>query len=1006
MNGRFAACALIVCMLALSTFVSFVVHGNERRNSVCTHDDGVTYLDYRAPKAEVEPNNDAATATVVASGDYRVGSVNNATDEYDYYKINLTTSKMITVIMNFTGNDACDIDLMILDSAENVVDASYYYNPEYVSYTTDSTESGTFYIVVEAYDGAGNYEMNISVKTKPIADTNDDFATADSLTFTAGTATKNGNLYRNYDRYDYYKVPLHVYGDYADMLTVSLDTSSNWLDVDFNIWVYDPFGFTCVGMSSEIYDPYESVSFIANTNGTYFIEIGLALDSEGYDDSPSGEYIMTVDILTDQPYVNDGNNDPWNATEMSSWTDFRSGSLSVDNLNDFYKVNASNGDFIEIAMNVSIDADFDLYICKLLPAIPMPYGLEILNSSTEWMGETEYATLSVNATTAGTIYIVASFWDGMGTYGFNNLPPSIDNFAPSNALPIELQYGSLAYFSVNASDPNAGTSLTYTWYVDDEESATGTDNTFNFTNDYTGMYNVTVEVSDGLVYSYVDWQVSVNGRPKLNPSPLDERIYMNEGTTRTFSVDAQDVDIPMTYEWALDGTTLAASGSSYAFYADYESSGLHFISVKVTDSTMLYSVYSWEVRITDINRPPTIISLTPSDADVNIQEGDVQAFSVNANDPENGTMVTIDWYLDNNLVGSGSSYSLDSTGLTIGMHVLRVSVTDSNEASPGNNESSWNVNIIANAPPYISASAPSLTWAINENSDQVFSVTATDAEGKPLTYTWQVNGNQVASGSSSSYDFVTNYSSAGSYVVTVIISDGVKESRLSWNLTVADVSQAPQISTYTPSMSTITIQEAGGDLTFSISATDPDGLVSASQVSWFINDSEVGTGFSYTYTPTYDSAGVYVVKAVVRDSSNAALKVNMTWLLTVQDKNRAPVAVISAPANLAKYKDSQKITFDASGSNDPDGEEITFKWSDGIKILSTSSMFETKLKGGTHTITLEVKDIRGLSSNATVTLKVSTEQKSPGFPAVEALGALALVVLCAFALARVRGKWM
>jgi len=955
----------------------------------------------RAPKPEVEPNNDMTTAIQVVSGDFRIGSVNNATDTYDYYKIDLTTSKMLVVIMNFSGNDDCDLDLIIYDSEGSMLDASYYYNPEYVSYTTSSTESGTFYICVEAYDGAGNYEMNISVKAKPTADNNDDFTTADSLSFSAGSAQVNGYLYRNYDRYDVYKVPLHVYSDHTDLLIVDLDTSSNWLDVNFNIWVYDPFGFTCVAMSSEYYDPYESVSIPANVNGTYFIEISIATDSEGYDDSPSGSYSLSVTIQYNEPYENDGNNDPWNATLLSSWTEFRGGSLSVSNVNDFYKVTASNGDFIQIYMNVSLYADFDLYLCRLLPATPMPYGLEVLNASMEWMGDSEYVTLNVNATTAGTIYIVASYWDGEGNYGFNNQPPTITTYSPSNAAPLTLQYGNSIDFSVQATDPNAGTTFTYTWYVNDEEVKTGPDNTFSFSNEYTGTYNITAEVTDGLDYVYVDWQVIVNGRPKITPSPLDERIYMNEGTSRTFSVTVEDPDTPFSYEWKFDEQIISSSGNSINFYADYEYSGVHSISVRVTDSSMLYSAYSWDVLITDINRPPMILSRTPANSEVYINEGSSQTFSINANDPENGSAIYIQWYLDGNLMVDGDSFVLDTVGIPPGVHYVKASVSDSNVISPGENETVWTVTIVANLPPTISATTPSLTWNIHENTEQVFSVTANDPEGQTLSYTWFVNDIQVASGSAS-YTFIANYTSSGDYVVSVVVSDGVKSSRVNWNLTVIDVSQPPVISAYTPTTSTITVEEMSGDVTFTITANDPDGLVNSQFVSWYLNDSEVGRGFTYKYTPTYESAGVYVVRVVVTDSVNPTLKANMTWILTVQNKNRAPNAVIASPANLAKFKDTQKITFDSTGTSDPDGDELSYKWVSGNKILGTSPILETKLGAGTRTVTLEVRDLEGLSSNASVTLKISSESKSPGMNAEFAILAFAFLAIILITFGRKR----
>jgi hypothetical protein len=179
-------------------------------------------------------------------------------------------------------------------------------------------------------------------------------------------------------------------------------------------------------------------------------------------------------------------------------------------------------------------------------------------------------------------------------------------------------------------------------------------------------------------------------------------------------------------------------------------------------------------------------------------------------------------------------------------------------------------------------------------------------------------------------------------------------------------------------------------------------LVNSQFVAWYINNTEVGKGFTYTYTPNYESAGVYVVKVIVTDSANPTLKANMTWILTVQNKNRAPNAVIASPANLAKFKDTQKITFDSTGTTDPDGDTLSYKWVSGNKILGTSPTLETKLGAGTRIVTLEVSDLGGLSSNASVTLKISSESKSPGMNFEIALLAFAFVAIAIIVFRRKR----
>ena len=81
-------------------------------------------------------------------------------------------------------------------------------------------------------------------------------------------------------------------------------------------------------------------------------------------------------------------------------------------------------------------------------------------------------------------------------------------------------------------------------------------------------------------------------------------------------------------------------------------------------------------------------------------------------------------------------------------------------------------------------------------------------------------------------------------------------------------------------------------------------------------------------------------------------------------------------------------------TEDEEGDDITFTWKDGDKVLGTCSPFEYgKLGAGKHTITVVADDGTGVTEQ---TLGVTVTEESPGVGLVAALAAMVLASLVAF----------
>ncbi len=92
-------------------------------------------------------------------------------------------------------------------------------------------------------------------------------------------------------------------------------------------------------------------------------------------------------------------------------------------------------------------------------------------------------------------------------YYFIDLPPTIDSFSPLN-LEQTINEGDSLQFTQTSSDLN-GNSLTYSWFLDNTQSAT-TQN-YTYVTDYTSSGNHTIKIiiSDGSLQSEKVWNVTV-----------------------------------------------------------------------------------------------------------------------------------------------------------------------------------------------------------------------------------------------------------------------------------------------------------------------------------------------------------------------------------------------------------------------------------------------------------------------------------------------------------------
>ena len=161
------------------------------------------------------------------------------------------------------------------------------------------------------------------------------------------------------------------------------------------------------------------------------------------------------------------------------------------------------------------------------------------------------------------------------------------------------------------------------------------------------------------------------------------------------------------------------------------------------------------------------------------------------------------------------------------------------------------------------------------------------------------------------------------------------------------------------------------------SSFDPEG--SALTYAWSFGDGATSTGAAPSHT--YSTSGVFTVSLVVDDSILTSGVVSTTATITTVP-NDPPVADPGGPYN---GTEDVPLSFDGTGSSDPDLDPLTYAWDFGDGNNGTGDTpTHTYLAGGSYSVTLVVND--GLvdsppvTTTATITEVNDVPVADPGGP--------------------------
>ena len=367
------------------------------------------------------------------------------------------------------------------------------------------------------------------------------------------------------------------------------------------------------------------------------------------------------------------------------------------------------------------------------------------------------------------------------------------------------------------------------------------------------------------------------------------------------------------YEWDLDGNGSyeTDTGSTPSASKSYDTAGDVSVGLRVTDNTGETATTTRTVTVQG-TLPTASFTATPNPAST----GDQVNFDASGSSDPEGPIAKYEWDLDGNgsfETNTGTTASVAKTYPSKGSIAIGLRVTDSDGATA---TTTIGLTVLNKAP---SASFTATPNPVQTLAPVTFNASASsDSDGTVVKYEWDLDGNgSYETNTGTTPTTSRSFESAGDHEVGLRVTDD-DGSTGTTTRTVTALNQPPTASfTATPNpvqTGTAVNFNAGG-------STDPDGTIAKYQWDLDGNGSyETDTGSTPSATNTYAAASNVTVGLRVTDNNGDTA--TTTRALTVT--NRAPTASFTATPN--PVPTGTAVSFDASGSSDPDGTIAKYEW--------------------------------------------------------------------------------
>ncbi|MDX6609099.1 MAG: hypothetical protein QOF85_1024 [Solirubrobacterales bacterium] len=352
------------------------------------------------------------------------------------------------------------------------------------------------------------------------------------------------------------------------------------------------------------------------------------------------------------------------------------------------------------------------------------------------------------------------------------------------------------------------------------------------------------------------------------------------------------------------------------------------------------------------------------------------SFDASASKDPEGAVAKYEWDLDSNgtyETNTGATPTVTRSYSIPGDRSIGLRVTDSEGATAATTRTLT----IQNQLPVASFTV-SPNPVLSGVSTTLNASVSADPDGTIVKYEWDLDGNgtyETSTGATAS--ITTSYATPGERSVGLRVTDNSGDA--------TPATRALTVENRTPTVSfTASPNPVLSGATINLdasSSSDPDGTIA--KYDWDLdgNGSYETTGGGATTTTSYATPGEKPIGLRVTDDSGATA----TTTRTVTIQNRAPSASITATPN--PVVSGSNVTFDTSGSKDPDGTIVKYDWDlDGngtyeIPGEGKPAITVSYAQPGTRTVGVRATDNNGATATATMTLTVQNRPPAPSFTA-------------------------
>ncbi len=452
------------------------------------------------------------------------------------------------------------------------------------------------------------------------------------------------------------------------------------------------------------------------------------------------------------------------------------------------------------------------------------------------------------------------------------------------------------------------------------------------------------------------------------PTHLTATVASGTAISLTWSASTDNVGVTG-YKIYRSGTQIATSTTN-----SYSNTGLighttYTYTVAAYDAAGNTSAQSASVSATTPDNPPVLATI----ANQTVNEGSNLSFSISATDPDGDALSYSTTGLPAGATFTASTRTFSWTPTYSQSGNYNVTFTASDGTLTASQTITISVGNVDRPPVLTTIPAQS----VNEGSSLTFTVTGSDPDGDSLIYT----ATNLPTGASFNnltqvFSWTPTYTQAGTYQPTFTVSDGLLTASQTVTITVANVNRPPVLASIASQSVTI-----GNNLSFTISATDPDG----DSLSYSASNLPTGATFNssnqtFSWTPTTGQAGSYSVTFSVTDGT---LTATQAVSITVNNPVAIPPSIsISASATPTSGTAPLAVRFTASASS-TNGAIVKYEWdfegkgNYSWKSSRTANTTYTYASAGNYVATLRVTDQTGANNTYSILIQVQANTNAP-----------------------------